>query len=48
MYYFSRFSKNLTNQALFYCEFERKIQFIGNFEKVFKNILKKIARNALF
>ena len=28
------FSKDLTNHALIFCAFGRKIQFIGNFEKI--------------
>ena len=31
------FSQNLTKHALNFCEFGRKRQFIGNFEKTFEN-----------
>ena len=42
------FSKNLTNNALNFCAFGQKTQFVGNFEKIFENFIKKIAKNALF
>ena len=41
-------SKILTNHALIFGKCGRKTQFIGNFEKIFEKILKKIAENALF
>ena len=49
MHYFSIFlERKLTNYALIFCALGRKTQVIGNFEKIFKSFLNKIAKNALF
>ena len=46
--FFAYFSINLTNHALIFCAFGRKMQIVENFEKILKNLLQKIAKNALF
>ena len=45
---FAYFTQNFTNPALIFRAFGRKTQIVGNFDKIFKNFLKKIAKNALF
>ena len=42
------FSKILTNHALIFWAFGRTTQFVGNFEKIFKNFPKKIAKMHYF
>ena len=43
MHYFCIFSKKLANHALIFRAFGRKPLFVGNFEKMFDNFLRKIA-----
>ena len=45
------FTIDLTGNALIFCAFGRKTEFIGKFEKTFKNfenLLMKTAKNASF
>ena len=42
------FSKDLTNFAVIFRPFGRKTQIVGNFSKIFKKSIWKIAKNALF
>ena len=47
MYYFSIFFKKFNKQCVNFCAFGRKTQSVGNFEKIFENFHKNIAKNEL-